>query len=337
MKKIRKYTAVIGTDGDGYMRLELDSGEIISSVPFPSAANFAAFSCSQDIVYKRSTLYTIEESDYIAKPNVTVEPNDDKVIRPRRSEVPTTKTSVFKIMSEDKGDLGEIDELSIKDDHVSIQFKKPVKINIAEPVENITIGVTDFRAKKKDHADGDDKSKYFYFPNKIDEDDNLRLKIRTGNKFLRGAWKFSAITITARNRSRISNRANDYRRSNDLDTPKDTWETKISPGVAVTNELVKWTTFAKDMSSNSISLNYGGILSVGTQEISEKSTLGRITTSRKALSFTVGGIVGIDINKLDLGFFGGIELATGSGAKDWISQCVLLYGFILVYELKKLK
>ena len=42
MKEIKKYTAEIDTVGNGYLRLELDDGEVIDSVQFPSSANFAA-------------------------------------------------------------------------------------------------------------------------------------------------------------------------------------------------------------------------------------------------------------------------------------------------------
>lgn len=42
MKEITKYTAEISTEGNGFLRLELDDSTIIESVSFPSPANFAA-------------------------------------------------------------------------------------------------------------------------------------------------------------------------------------------------------------------------------------------------------------------------------------------------------
>ena len=91
------------------------------------------------------------------------------------------------------------------------------------------------------------------------------------------------------------------------------------------------------MSANTVSLNLGPLFSVGTQEISEKTTLGRYAFSRKALSFTLGGVIGIDINKVDLGLYGGWEFATGNGSKNWIYQGVPHFGFVLGYELIKAK
>lgn len=42
MKEILKYTAELGTTGNGFLRLELDDGTIIPSVSFTDHANFAA-------------------------------------------------------------------------------------------------------------------------------------------------------------------------------------------------------------------------------------------------------------------------------------------------------
>ncbi|MDN5203943.1 hypothetical protein QQ008_21300 [Fulvivirgaceae bacterium BMA10] len=41
MRLIKYYTFEVGTEGNGYLRLELDDGTVIPSVPFPQQSNFA--------------------------------------------------------------------------------------------------------------------------------------------------------------------------------------------------------------------------------------------------------------------------------------------------------
>lgn len=42
MKEIKKYTAEISTEGNGFLRIELDGGTIVPGIVFTSASNFAA-------------------------------------------------------------------------------------------------------------------------------------------------------------------------------------------------------------------------------------------------------------------------------------------------------
>ena len=42
MKLIKKYTAEISTNGNGFLRLELENGEVIGGIIFTSPANFSA-------------------------------------------------------------------------------------------------------------------------------------------------------------------------------------------------------------------------------------------------------------------------------------------------------
>lgn len=274
-------------------------------------------SCSKQFIRSGSTVYTIN--------NLRAEKQDGLPDRDQR-DIKLHRNS-------DKYKLTEKDKLQVKDDHVLIKvenLKTPGSF-LSMDVEKNVKGISDFRRFQMDETKG-----LAYFPNKGDTTEAV-LKIRTGNKLFKGGWKFSAVTISAKNRDRISKSARDHRNTENLDDIEDTWETKFSPGIAFTNEFVKWTTYSKDMSSNSVSMSVGPVFSLGTQEISEKTTMGRSDISRKALSLTLGGVLGIDINKFDVGFYGGLEWATGKDSKDWVYQGVPHFGFLIGYELVKPK
>lgn len=231
--------------------------------------------------------------------------------------------------------LSDAESIKVKEDHVQLSKSifdnaKPSKTKKIEKAKEFA-GVTDHRTKFQNT-----EKSYFYDPD-ISNDAKVVIK----QTWLR-KWKVTAVTITARNRSRVSKNAQtEIDEDQSLKNIPSTWETGFSPGLAFTKTISSRQKITsgglknQSLDKNTTQLDFGPLFSFGAQELSAKTTANRYQNSRKALTITVGGLVNLNINKFDFGIFGGIEFATGYKSTDWVYHGVPHWGFVLGYDLVK--
>lgn len=183
-------------------------------------------------------------------------------------------------------------------------------------LDYLEMPLQDFRRKYVD-------SPFLYTDDPFDK--NTSFKIRKDG----GKWVLSAVVVSAKLRPKWDESENEE------DHVPATWEFKFSPGFAYTYPWREWITYKGGKKVSSTSINFGFLGNIGSTDINNKTTRPEYPSTRKALTFSTGGVVNLAINKFDFGLFGGFDLATGEGAKDWIYQGQPHFGFIFGYHLIK--
>ncbi|WP_346753968.1 hypothetical protein [Splendidivirga corallicola] len=228
----------------------------------------------------------------------------------------------YNLTSNQELNVGDI--IETKEDHINLTLKQP-NVWMARHSRNVEqfqkdfTGLIDFRSK---YQNNNKSIAYFSDP---DYKKDKHIKIRYTNE---KRWKVAAVTITAKSRPFTIEAAPE-------DSILNTWETKFTPGFALTKELVRWSRMGESKNINTTSIEIGPVFAIGTQEISGKTTRPKFNLSRKALTFTFGGVVNLGINKYDVGIYTGVDVATGKGASDWIYQWQPNWGFIFGIDIVK--
>ena len=174
--------------------------------------------------------------------------------------------------------------------------------------------VSDFRTEKRYSNNG-----IWYSLDPDDPENKRSARVRrTGHARL----ALSTVAVTAKHRFPI-----------EQDSIPGTWEIKFSPGFAFTYQAIAWDRIRNANKVFTSGIELGIVANISTSDINDKTTGGEYKLSRSALTFNTGVLVNLSLGNLDIGLFGGLDIATGDGADVWIYQAQPNWGFILGIDL----